>query len=301
MLGDETHLSWVSRLAAFHIGADLSDFLHEQNVDLDGVVDGDEHAISVLGAITGIAAEQIHANTFRRRPRNVLSLRGESLTGLVRPLQELWYCPICLREDVKKASERGRRPEQHVYERLLWRFRSVVRCPVHRCAMHMQARNIEESAIPAPLLRELRFPANTKIVASTRPAIHETYIQCRLLGKKTDYWLDQHRLSGLLIAAQELGAAVTFDCQLAFGDLPAPQQNTAMRVGWHFLKSGPSGIDRALHILNRREPASNLPVKVRKRRVFGALLHNGSHSPGHQILLQQIESFSFETTTDLAA
>lgn len=276
ILPDETHRSWAARLAAFHIGAPVSDLFADMNIDPIAYALGAPDEVARLAVIAGVSSSDLHRATLTRVTHRVHHLGKEALINAVHPDEDLRYCLACLREDAEAAALTGQRAAFHLRERLAWRFRAVRLCPRHGIALERIDRPDEEEqvgALPAQLIAACDAPG-----VGAQPNSIEAYVAGRLTGATGPQWLDDQPLGQAIRSAELLGTAMAFEPNDVFEDLTDMERETATRCGWGFVSQGDRGLRQALRILEERAAVPRGPDKWPERRVFGTLLREAQDS-----------------------
>lgn len=266
---DETHRSWAARLAAFHIGAPVTELFEDMNIDPLAYALGAPDEVERLAEIAGVSLSDMHRATLRRVNGRVHHLGDEVLISAIHPDEDLRFCPVCLREDAERATLLGQGAAIHLHERLIWRFRAVRRCPQHGIPLERIDRPDEEELIgvfPAQILAALDAPA-----AGAQADSIEAYIAGRLAGGVGSRWLDAMPLGQAIRSAELLGTALAFEVNDVFEDLSGTERETAIRCGWDFISQGQRGLRRAFGILEARDWCPPGRDKWPERCIFGAL------------------------------
>lgn len=273
---DETHRSWAARLAAFHIGAPVSDLFADMNIDPLAYALGAPDEVARLAVIAGVSSSDLHRSTLTRVTHRVHHLGKEALINVIHPDKDLRYCTVCLREDAEAAALNGQHAAFHLRERLAWRFRSVRFCPRHGIALDSIDRPDEEElvgALPTQLIAPSDAPGANALTNSI-----QAYIAGRLTGVTGPQWLDDQPLGQVIRSAELLGTALAFEPHDAFEDLTDTEREAATQCGWKFVSQGDRKLRQALRILEARAAVPRGTGKWSKRRVFGNLLREAQES-----------------------
>lgn len=272
--GDETHRSWAARLAAFHIGAPVTELFADMNIDPFAYALGAADEVERLAEIAGVSLHEMHSATLKRVNRRVFRLGDEVLISAVHGDEDLRFCPACLREDAETAALLRQPVAVHLRERLIWRFRAVRRCPRHDIPLGCIDRPDEEELIgvfPTQLVAAVDTPVSCAQTDSL-----EAYIARRLAGAAGQKWLDALPLAQAIQSAELLGTALEFEPYDVFEDLTDLERETAIRCGWDFISQGRRGLRRALGILNEKSWRPPGCDKWQERCVFAALVREAA-------------------------
>jgi hypothetical protein len=126
---DETHLSFVSRLAARN-GTNLRSFCADFGLPFQRVVDGDEETLRQTAALARVDANSLQNTAFVKSGAQCWTYRKIELSRAVLRRDRIVLCPACALADIK--SEPHLRPNAAVYSRAAWLLDRLRTCPIHR-------------------------------------------------------------------------------------------------------------------------------------------------------------------------
>ncbi|CAM3149266.1 TniQ protein [Paracoccus aminovorans] len=278
---DETHWSWASRMAAFHIRGPIGIFLRDLGLDPFALSIGDPDEVVRLCEIAGQDPGPVLRNTVVQNTCRSWRLGEEALIDSLCSQQDLRFCPACLAEDDAAAMAAGHDISIHRRERLIWRLKPIRSCLKHRLPLirrdrpdHMVGKGVFAGSVPkaAAMLQDLAGRA-----APSPESPLQTYIANRLAGRHGPAWPDSLPLEQVIRITEFLGSALEFGPYVAFGDLSVRDQDTASACGWAYIVNGEAGIRRALQILQAGFDPKRSPCRIKKWGAFGPLLDELRH------------------------
>lgn len=268
--GDETPLSWATRLAAFHTGGRLIPFLNDLGIAVQDLVSGRAGAIDRLCTVAGQDPAPVFHNAAQITGQRRYHLRGEPISAefLHSPLTA--FCPCCLLEDDSAG------PDAAVQRRgrLIWMLRPVRTCPTHGVPLIFRPREgwndmTHELAIRVPE----RGPELERLVEGleARQTVSrlQAYTVDRLERRAGPAWLDRQGIEQAIRATEMLGVV------LEFGPAPnlkalAPQDwDRAGRAGYAYTSQGPDGVRQAFQDIHSGHTYRN--GNPGPKRIFGRL------------------------------
>lgn len=267
---DETFLSWITRLAAFHTGGRLVPFLRDLGIQrFEDVLGGANGTINRICAVTGEPPELVMPNALLRQSPRTYQLRGETFSAEFLRGRLTAFCPACLAED---ATGSGNAPARW-RGRLAWAVRPVHVCPTHKIALVERSRGSwddithELSAIVTEDHRGLLALAEGAPRRVTSPL--QDYVLARLDGAEGPPWLDGQRIDQAVRATEMLGVLFSHGRKAKVGEFSTEDWDEAGRAGWNWTSRGEEGVRAALEDLQRN--ADDVPPNAGLKLVFGSL------------------------------
>lgn len=253
---DETHLSWLGRLAAFHTRDSPKALISDLALDAARLVRGDPDEVKRLCALTGEDEARVLAKTIVQ-DGTYASIGSVDLGQLAFPTTMVRFCPHCLLDDDVQASGIAFRRI-----RLDWKFRFVRVCPVHDIRLIERARSRAyyaralEPWFPDPT-EDLQDLASTADRLTASP--FQIYLGKRVRGQLPGVpWLDQQTIPQAVLATELLGSLIRFGPQAKFRDLAEDDLDEAGRAGWEWTSQGPDAVWALLEgmfgLQSRRSP-----------------------------------------------
>lgn len=267
---EETPISYAARLASYHIGARVGDFLKDIEVPADALASGDAEAIENLGRIACVDPDALRANATRPLAKRLFELRGHVLSAEFYNGSDAVFCPACLMEDDDAAGiedvARTRRG------RLDWTLQPVRTCARHDLAL---TRRRKQSGDGKYLELAFRVPERG---ADLHPLIDDaeqrgtsalqTYVLNRLRGERGPFWLDGQTLEQAVRTSEMLGMLAEFGPSARPSAMGDDDWDRAGRVGYEITSRGEEGIREALSDAQRAFRQTG--KKLGRRKIFGA-------------------------------
>ncbi|MEI4488313.1 TniQ family protein [Frigidibacter sp. MR17.14] len=302
--GDETHLSWVSRLAAFHASTTAAVFLQDLGLTPRLFASGDEQQVRLLCEIAGEDPTRVLAQTIQGAAA-ATKLRGTALGDCVLPRATSRFCPACL---LKDEMESDLPPNAARRMRLIWRFRFTTHCPLHRLPL-IERTAASEGSIEgiAEVVEQdadgLKLLAEASVVADPSPL--QDYLVARLTTATAGHWwLDVRTVGTIYALADRLGAYLRSEVREEGSEVAQDDPD----LGWMFLRDGPVGFRRALQpVTERRRPKNSHRAlfgsfeAVRQRhglRFVDAIIDDLSVAPRHRARMIAKRELSLVHTID---
>lgn len=249
---DETHISWAGRLASFHTGGGVEEFLKDMRIPRPPFLHGHFEFVRSLCTITNEDPNLVLHNTILRGNPSEYCLREEVFGSGFLSGKLTRFCPMCLLDDPNK----GARPHAQRREHLAWRFRSVFVCPIHHIYL-----------VSAPVQKEwtpdlsVRVPADTDVLKmladrseTATPSPLQSYLLNRFARALGPKWLDGQAIDQAVHATEMLGAVLEFGHRVNFTNMTAEEWHRAGCVGWEWTKNGEKGLRKAFQTLQAAGP-----------------------------------------------
>ena len=204
----ESPISWLSRLASFHIGASTRDFCRLVGLSRAGVYRGEKTALAVLAEAGGEPVETLAHDALIRTARSTYLFRGHSLCSRTVVTGPARFCPACLEEDASDHPHRLGAPWAH---RTLWQIRTCRVCSRHGLALAEIAAPSARSAMAdfhALIGRDPGLISRApRLVTEGGPL--QTYVEARLNGARGQPFLDAHGLRDAINVTELIGLVAT--------------------------------------------------------------------------------------------
>lgn len=248
---DETHLSWIARMAVFHTRGDVASFLSDLGLNRSKLMIGDEPEIRKLCKITGEDPGRVLSNTIQGSAAGA-TLAGISIGGTYRPQGEHAFCPACLAEDDRFAKNPGvaRR------ERLIWALRFVRRCPVHGIRLILRRSDEPLSLQGLPGLvpdSQQSLEALAAALERRRPSGLQDYLVERLRSRTVGcLWLDEQQIEEVEAATERLGVLMRDGPVPSVDHVSEEDWEALGAIGWDWMRLGDDGLREALAESARR-------------------------------------------------
>lgn|GEM_PF-2411440 len=223
-LAEETHWSWATRLAAFHIRGPVATFLRDLGLEPFTFLVGDHDEVARLCELAGQNPQPVLQSTLSRQKGNIHRLGEELLNKSLCPVENVRFCPTCLSEDDAKADRMGQHNSVHRHERLVWRLTPVSCCATHGRPLlclprpdGQRERGVFGDSVPRAgrVSREVECQSECHM---TSPL--QEYIAGRIAGQTGPIWLDRQPLEQSILSTQLLGAALGFGPLTFFSSRP---------------------------------------------------------------------------------
>jgi len=254
----ETPVSFVSRMALLHRAPSARSFCLDMGMPFQGIVDGDDAALTVLARLTGQPVELLTGSAIRRMGTG-FNLKGQELLRTSLRRARVMVCPRCLLEDLAHGSEAWM-----VGGRVTWLLDSIRSCGRHRVGLVQVA----HTSTPATLHD---FAAN---LAPTLPSIPqlaeqapdapltglETYLLGRLDGQSGPGWLDALPWHAAARTCEMIGAVAAFGPMAPIRSFGDKEWRQAGAAGFRIATDGKKGIRTFLEEMHR----SNLGHRIDK-------------------------------------
>ena len=266
---DETHTSWAGRLAEFHTGDGVRKFLNDMQIPGMAFFYGHAEFVQQLCYIADQDPAPVLKNTIFRTSRNQCSLGNETFGSNMLMGKITKFCPACLLED----EAQGERPHAHRRERVSWRFRSTLVCPIHHIYLisdNVISDSTAEMSSRVPLNAEgLQILADHGRAA--KPSKIQSYVLRRIAGRRGPVWLDGQRIDQATRATEMLGAVIQFGFDAEIESMSIKESHRAADVGWKWTSKGEAGLRQAFARLQAIEPRSGVPRDLHPGYKFGKL------------------------------
>jgi len=268
----ETHLSFASRLAAFHVGERAGGFLSDQGIRLDRFVRGHQDAIEALCARAGVDPQPLLVNTPIPLGERRYELRSEVVSPDFLNNALTVFCPICLAED-DAGGAGGADPARVRREHFIWKLRVVRTCPYHGMPLIVRPRKgwferLNGFAISVPE-RDDALLALYQAAPNRSVSPLQAYALNRLDGMNGPAWLDNQTLEQAVRSSEMLGAFVLFGVKAPIGSFTPDQWDQAGRTGFALTSRGEHGIREGLNQL--QEALTKIGRRPQHRNAFGQL------------------------------
>jgi hypothetical protein len=264
----ETPLSFATRLAHFHLRADVVSFLYSMGVKPFHLLGCEDHAIERLADIAGVEFAALQSNAARRIEKRRYDLRGNVLSAEFFSSPNTVFCPACLREDDGGSADAASTRRG----RLDWTLRPVRTCARHGLALvslpkqrwndqfHELERRVPERG---EALEEMVERAHRQL-----PSPLQNYVLARLDGTGGSTWLDSQTLEQAVRATEMLGMLILHGPSGKPSDLAAQGWDDAGRAGYAATSVGEAGIREALRSVQTKFRGKSGQAGCRKQ--FGA-------------------------------
>ncbi|MGO4567803.1 TniQ family protein [Rhizobium sp. 2YAF20] len=181
--GDETPLSFLSRVAKSNGFQSTVEFCEVVGLDKLKVRSGDERTLLELEAWTGVSASRLAR--FAIGPGRMLSFSGQALRRHQMFTVGMRFCPACVADDVNDAAGRkNARPHLRASHIL----KVVVDCPAHGLPLQYRPYEIEFGDDLAGDKIDIDEPSGSRLVRIPHPA--NAYFASRICGPSGSDFLD---------------------------------------------------------------------------------------------------------------
>lgn len=263
----ETPMSFVTRLAGFHLGTRVVPFLHDIGIRPEALAGCEFDAVEQLAGLTGAESAALHRNSARRIGKRRFNLRGHELTAEFFASPDTVFCPACLRENDIEASDiatarRGR---------LEWTFRPVYTCPVHGLALVRRRKQrwddqFRELASMVPERgAELDRLVDDAEQRSASPL--QAYALDRLDGASGPEWLRGQTMEQAVRSTEMLGMRIQFGASKKPSEMTPNEWDAAGRAGYEITSRGEPAIRDALYQMQAEFRGTS--GKPGCRKIFG--------------------------------
>lgn len=198
----ESATSLISRLAARHGAASVTDFCRDIALPYKALLRGNRDAIEKLACLAGCDADAFGRVSIRNLGRNTLRLRDEVATTHTLHRSRIRVCPGCIRQDAGSAGEACRVPR-----RVTWQFVSIRSCPVHNCALMplpAEASNLHGYDFASQIHKHWQLIERTEPVPQAHTEF-ERYLWRQVVGEGGEAWIDQLDLNVASRACEVFG------------------------------------------------------------------------------------------------
>lgn len=262
---DETVLSWVARLAAFHTGDIVARFLNDFSIPFQRLLAGDNEVLRNLAEITGADFAGLRALQPEQTDQRRYRFRGNDCSSEFMPQKELAYCPRCLRED----DERGHSTR---VGRWMWLFEPVRVCEHHNVPLIVHHKTKWNDMIRgfneiAPEKSAIARQADNMPEWSVSPL--QRYVVDRMRGETGPAWLDSQSIEQASRATTIIGVLEGWGASANLHTLADDDWNKAGQLGFEVTSGGVSGIRQFFERIQRNHPSPN--ANVGPQAVFGPL------------------------------
>lgn len=264
ILEGESLVSWVGRVARFHLGDGPFQFLNTIELNRKEVLDASPVALGRLAGLTGVPQEALGLAAYRRIGIRLYQYRDEVFSAEFIDRDRTTYCPACLLEDDAPGGSR--------VGRLNWGFAPVRTCPRHRIPLVRRkigfyAETFQDMALVAPEDAVLTQQATAAPSRDVSPL--QSYIEARLAGAKGSAWLDRQQIDQASRACEMLGVALLHEARVDLPGLTETHWDAAGAAGFVYAERGVEGLHEAFAIIHRRFRDSG--GKGGPQAVFGRL------------------------------
>lgn len=249
---DETPLSWVCRLAAFHLGGRPNELLTDRGISLAAVQFGEPEAIRGLAEAGSADPVTVQRNAVEKLPDGRDRVRGETLHQRLVVRRRSMVCPRCLIEDVG-----GGQPDTAALRgRFSWQFSVVAVCPTHRQPLfdlNDDANRLNYFPMAATAVRHWdRLTAAAASAAETAPTAVQDYVLARLDGERGPAWLDGQPLDHAAKACEVIGCVALKGPRPNSKRFSDKEWRDAMNLGFEIASGGEVAIRSLLSDLQAR-------------------------------------------------
>lgn len=263
----ETHLSFASRLAAFHTGGRLVPFLNDLRIPALDFAMGKSNTVARLAERAGISQDRIVWNTPISAGKATYQLRGENISSDFLANPATVFCPDCLQCDDDMGGERASARRG----RFIWLLKVVRTCPRHKRALVERPRQKWDDQFHEMSLRVPEHGAALSRLAENPTWRDESPLQryalARLDGVVGPAWLEQQTIEQAVRSTEMLGALLEFGSGQKVSNLSSDDWDQAGATGFAYTSRGEAGIREALcEVQSEFEKSGRRPLN---RNVFG--------------------------------
>lgn len=272
--GDETPLSFASRLAAANSYPSLDAFLRFTDTNVNAIKHGEPGAIRMLSGWSGEECSKLASFAMHTAPRRLSFKLGEALfSHKHRRRKTHRFCAECVQDDLRNG--RGRRVALP-YVRAWWETRVIQTCPVHGSQIMEVACEADQHDFGRFVEgNQHLFGDSNEVVELRWPREMDQYMIGRIRGEKAYPFLD------------ELEAYVVADLCIHFGrflrrhrsvvseENELPQEREDGELGFQSVKLGEEHLselvstilrDKALEFRDVRVPLAPIPLWLRRNK-----------------------------------
>jgi hypothetical protein len=266
---DETHASWAERLAAYHTGGGVNEFLNDLRIPVVAFLTGHAEFVQDLCHIADQDPKPVLQNTIFRASPSRYSLGNEVFCSRLLMGKLTKFCPMCLLED----DAQGGNPRAGRREHLSWRFRSTLVCQIHN--IYLMTFNTP-SALTSDLPERRPFcPERLQIMTdhseAAIPSPVQSYLLGRFAGEPGPEWLDGQQIDQAVRATEILGAVLAFGFRVDIDKMSAEDCHRAACVGWEWTSKGETGLREAFTLLQTAGPMERRGAAAHPGYKFGTL------------------------------
>ena len=239
----EPATSFLSRIAALHGAVSVQDFAHDINFPYKDLICGEPHTFQHLALLGGCDVDQLIASSIRNLGRNTFRLRDEIATTQTMKRTHIRICPCCILKDTDSTEEIWR-----AWQRIHWQFVSVRICKLHGCSLITLPINSHANYgydFAAQLRNHWHIVENTTPTSQAQTEF-EVYLINRILGIKSNKYLDQLELNIVSHCCEALGFILTKGASANVGKSPDYEQANYGQLGFEVFQNGPPAVQSTL-------------------------------------------------------
>lgn len=266
---DETHASWAGRLAAYHTGGGVKEFLLDLRIPVAAFLTGHGEFVQNLCHIADQDPKPVLQNTILRASPTRFSL-GDQQFGSHMVMGKLTkFCPMCLLKD----DANGWGPHVGRREHLSWRFRSTLVCPIHQIYLMPGSPQTNITSSFSEWIPFCTESLRTLVDQSkeARPSPIQSYLLGRIAGEPGPEWLDGQQIDQAVRATEILGAVLEFGFRVDLEKMSAEDWHRAACVGWEWTSKGEAGLREAFTLLQASGASARDGAAAHPGYKFGTL------------------------------
>lgn len=246
-LEDESLTSFLNRVAAFHFGIGVREFLSSIELSQQSVLYPDDEALDRIARLTGTSVDHLKSMTFLREGARMRSFRGQIVHAEFGNLNATSFCPACLLEDGQCGSASQRRR----VGRSIWQIEPVRQCPKYGLVLHRRGNTSHSEKFQ--LMDEVA-PNDEELQHMVDSAMHlpisglSDWVLSRLRGEKGPEWLDCQPIDLAARACEMLGVILSVGTHVNLRKITSAQWAKAGHLGFGYASRGEQGIREALDL-----------------------------------------------------
>lgn len=249
----ENLTSYLNRVARFHCGMELFDFLSFIELPRNALITPQHETLYRLEGLLGLSGETLGRMAFQSSGGRMRVIAGETVHSEFTAMKTTSFCPICLLEDQEPDSpSRGMR-----VGRITWQIEHLRTCLKHDIELvrHPVSSFSDGLQIMSAVAPDDEMLARLAQATPGRaPSRLAHYIERRLAGESGPAWLDDQPIDLAARACEMLGVILTAGTHVNLKSLDALGWHQAGDVGFGVASRGADGIREALELHTSQIP-----------------------------------------------
>ncbi|SSC71426.1 unnamed protein product [Ciceribacter sp. T2.26MG-112.2] len=293
---DETLASFCSRTAAAHGIQTAKSFCLHMGFRFQGIIDGDEQAITEFAYLTGHDPEHLRSRALVKDDGRIW-LGRDSLSKFEFIRTRVRYCPHCLDED---RADRYGAVETRIYGRMAWILSSVRTCQRHRVFLtegRVRARTAIMNDFVA-MVREVGASDPISFEGYAPRSRYEEYLTNRICVRRPpETWLDSLPLQVALRLPEVIGGMILHGRDFWFESLDVRQAVEAAEIGFEVLAAGQHSF--VAFLVSHHEQALSAGGELGGARLYGRLyelLAHGTSDPNYDEIRRIMKDTAIDHT-----
>ncbi|WP_370270422.1 TniQ family protein [Nioella sp.] len=249
----ESLTSYLNRVARFHCGMELFDFLSFIELPRNALITPQQETFDRLEGLLGLPGKTLGQMAFQSAGGRMRVIAGETVHSEFTAMKTTSFCPICLLEDQEPDS-----PSRSMrVGRITWQIEHLRVCSKHgvelvRRPLGTFSEGLQVMSDVAPddaVLEQL-----ATLAPGRTPSALQHYIEHRLAGEAGPAWLDDQPIDLAARACEMLGVILTAGTHVNLKTLDGLGWHRAGDTGCRAASRGAEGIRAALELHLARIP-----------------------------------------------